>query len=353
MFYDKHAKELKDPNFGKHLPTVEPYTIMNHDADSSTKSLSQAESGTGSLKARSSSPPQLSTGNDGSHGSAASFDALAPKSGEEDLKAEEQSATEFNSMDTLNLTYDSGFKSSSLSALRAHIATYEAEKRKQSTPDPNRPEQLKKAAPASLWPSMITAKKKKSLHPPLPDFSGPVVRPSRPSILRAPPANEIPSELDNHHLYVDHTGYPYDCKLVRIDPRINENERYILKIFESHTVPHTYALHQRYAKIRQMPRSEILVPIGSDFTTVFNTLRDIFEAKTGKKWEDRMKAGMMAGGEDECADDGGKPFMFLTPEKWEPTGQMPWNKDRKAATAGVAMMGTSGILLPPNVVRES
>jgi hypothetical protein len=173
--------------------------------------------------------------------------------------------------------------------------------------------------------------------------------------MRIAPADEIPPELDNHHLYVDNTGYRYDCKLVRLDPRINGNERYILKIFESHTVPHTYALHQRYANIKSMPQSKIIVPIGSEFAIVFEKLREIFEAKTGRKWDDRLKEELI-GNEEKCADDGGRPFVFLKPKDWEPVGQMPWKKERKASTAGTIMVGAAGhgggIPLPPNVLPE-
>jgi hypothetical protein len=351
-FYDKHAKELNDPKFGKDLPTIEPYTIMNPDGDPLNKpaSVSASESFTPTFP----TPHQSSVDTDGSLGPITGFRSSSLEAGrKESTKTMKKSPARLASVNLMDLTSDSGFQSSSPSALKDYRATKEAENRLKMSSDSTGVAKPKKAAPTAVWPSMGPARKSKLLQSVQPDFSGPVVRPNRPFVLRTTLANEIPPELDNHHLYVDHTGYPYDCKLVRIDPRINANERYILKIYESHTTPHTYALHQRYANIRKTPSSEIVVPIGSEFATAFSKLREIFQAKTGKKWEDRMAAGLMVIEEEECADDGGRPFMFLQPEPCEPAGQMPWKTERKAATAGVTMMGTSGIVLPPNVVREN
>lgn len=36
--------------------------------------------------------------------------------------------------------------------------------------------------------------------------------------------------IDNHHIYVDSTGFKHDVSLTKVDPRLNRNERYIITV---------------------------------------------------------------------------------------------------------------------------
>jgi hypothetical protein len=355
-FYVEHNKNLNDPNYAKDLQAREDYGITKSIEKEPGEPVLTSTLGAASSLATNSSPHQSSIDTTGSPGPVTGFKSSSPET-EIGASKKEKSLPKSSMVESIDVSNNTEFQSSSLTALKSHKASKKATKQKSAVQPLVATARPQKAALASIWPSMTTTARKSKPKPPGRDFSGPIVRPNRPSVMRTPPADEIHPELDNHHLYIDNTGYPYDCKLVRLDPRINGNERYILKIFESHTLPHTYALHQRYANIKFMPQSEIIVPIGSDFATVFAKLREIFEAKTGRRWDDRLKDGVMGFGEDRCADDGGRPFVFLKPKDWEPVGQMPWKQERKASTAGAVMIGAAGygggILLPPNVVPEN
>ncbi|KAF2759149.1 hypothetical protein EJ05DRAFT_334649 [Pseudovirgaria hyperparasitica] len=95
--------------------------------------------------------------------------------------------------------------------------------------------------------------------------------------------------LDNHHVYRDATGFDLDIMLTRISFASNTNERYALRVYESHTHPHTYALTVRYTRSHTLPVTRTLVPISSSFADVFGTFCAFFRAKTRLHWENRFE----------------------------------------------------------------
>ncbi|KAI9694623.1 MAG: hypothetical protein M1822_000239 [Bathelium mastoideum] len=93
---------------------------------------------------------------------------------------------------------------------------------------------------------------------------------------------------DNHHIYEDCTGFQYDVTLTRLDLENNTNERHQLKLYESHTLPHTYATFVRFARPRARPIRQILVPLGADFGTAFDRFQTFFRKRCNRHWSQRL-----------------------------------------------------------------
>ena len=156
--------------------------------------------------------------------------------------------------------------------------------------------------------------------------------------LRAP-NTDLPSEIENHHLYRDITGYAYDVHFVRLDLQRNTNERYFLCLYESHTTPHTYAVHLRFsssAKKREPTPSvkaiglasgegATMAPIGSSFEAAIKELKRIFAQIAGLSWEERMDKSkyQKIRPEGKGSDLEEKFFKFIAPKEGEPKGVFP------------------------------
>ncbi|TLD15063.1 hypothetical protein E2P81_ATG09911 [Venturia nashicola] len=94
-------------------------------------------------------------------------------------------------------------------------------------------------------------------------------------------------EPENHHLYTDLQGDTYNITLVRIHLLNNTNERYILRLYQSNSIPYTYALHQRYVKFKAAAEERVLVPIGSEWEQCCREFKNVFLEYTGIQWEER------------------------------------------------------------------
>ncbi|KAK0280658.1 hypothetical protein LTR54_006684 [Friedmanniomyces endolithicus] len=105
--------------------------------------------------------------------------------------------------------------------------------------------------------------------------------------------NEIFS--DNHHIYMDVTGFKYDIILTKVDARLNRNERYALtlQIYESNSTPNTYATNLHYAGTGIQSSNNVIAALGCRFKTAFHAFRKVFKEKTKGEWDDRMS--QMAG----------------------------------------------------------
>lgn len=58
---------------------------------------------------------------------------------------------------------------------------------------------------------------------------------------------------DNFHIYLDPSGFEYNCTLVRTNLFRNSHTRYVLRLFESNTKPHSYCTVVRYAPPPPLP----------------------------------------------------------------------------------------------------
>ncbi|KAE9962379.1 hypothetical protein BLS_000416 [Venturia inaequalis] len=94
-------------------------------------------------------------------------------------------------------------------------------------------------------------------------------------------------EPEHHHIYTDLQGYAYNITLVRIHLSNNSNERYILRLYQSNSIPYTYALHQRYVKFKAAAEERVLVPIGSEWEQCYKEFKNVFKEYTGIEWEER------------------------------------------------------------------
>ncbi|KAI9812887.1 MAG: hypothetical protein M1827_004405 [Pycnora praestabilis] len=148
---------------------------------------------------------------------------------------------------------------------------------------------------------------------------------------------------DNYHLYRDETGFDYDIVLARFDILTNKNQRYYLKLYETHSHPHLYACYIKYTRPGKTG-TDMLAPLASLFSTAWNAFTKFFKAKTGKAWEMRLdsrwglKAMGRAGGvvEKGMGEDLGKGemgekgereetggFVYTPPVLGRPRGRMP------------------------------
>ncbi|KAK0897536.1 hypothetical protein LTR91_022544 [Friedmanniomyces endolithicus] len=98
--------------------------------------------------------------------------------------------------------------------------------------------------------------------------------------------NEIFS--DNHHIYMDVTGFKYDIILTKVDARLNRNERYALTIYESNSTPNTYATNLHYAGTGIQSSNNVIAALGCRFKTAFHAFRKVFKEKTKGEWDERM-----------------------------------------------------------------
>jgi hypothetical protein len=138
------------------------------------------------------------------------------------------------------------------------------------------------------------------------------------------------TDVENHHLYRDVAGFTYNITLIRLMLHLNSNERFVLRLYESHITPHTYAVHLRYHESKKKkdanglamgeltPGGVVIAPIGSSWEQAFGAFKQAFKERTGLAWDDRLHkppAGKMM-----C--DGQKFFKYAKPKEGEPKGLM-------------------------------
>lgn len=141
-------------------------------------------------------------------------------------------------------------------------------------------------------------------------------------------------------MYRDNTGFCYDIKLLRLEFTKNTNERLLMRLYESHTTPHTYAVHIRFhtsKKKKVVPPSvavldvecdegRVIANVGSDWATAMKVFDETFWKLTGLRWEergDKKRAGMVRA--DFQAENGEyeKYFKYHQPKEGEPRGLFP------------------------------
>lgn len=137
----------------------------------------------------------------------------------------------------------------------------------------------------------------------------------------------IPVDRSKYHIYKDGSGFEYNVTLVRIDIRRNSNERFVLRLYESHTSElaaqtgndieivaeaetgaeaddghgaNTYAVWLRFVnkKNSDEPVIQCLAAEGSEFETAMDVFRHAFRTWTGRRWEDRDKNVKNGGGDE-------------------------------------------------------
>ncbi|KAF3893483.1 BRCT domain-containing protein [Trichophyton interdigitale] len=89
-----------------------------------------------------------------------------------------------------------------------------------------------------------------------------------------------------HHIYSDAAGIRYIATLVRPIEASKAKEKHILKLYESDSTPHTYAVFAKYTRPGRVG-SDYTVPVGSPLSTAIKAFDKFFRAKTGKPWDRR------------------------------------------------------------------
>ncbi|KAK5129669.1 hypothetical protein LTR08_002994 [Meristemomyces frigidus] len=100
--------------------------------------------------------------------------------------------------------------------------------------------------------------------------------------------NEIFSE--NHHIYMDATGFKYEVLLTKVDTKHNRNERHALtlQLYETNSQPHAYATNLHFAGTARLPTNNVLCCLGSTFAAGLRAFETAFGELTGGEWGGRV-----------------------------------------------------------------
>ncbi|KAF2185730.1 hypothetical protein K469DRAFT_575591 [Zopfia rhizophila CBS 207.26] len=192
---------------------------------------------------------------------------------------------------------------------------------------------------------------------------------------------QVPRLKDNHHLYLDASGFEYNILLIRINLSKSTNSRYNIRLYESHTTPHVYCTLVRYAPpgavswpsankhipctqpqapsllsndgvnavktqqnkheteterkelhpeliralrvLQPEPYKKLLAPLNSTYSTASTAFRHAFEDLTFLKWEERHLPNATALQKARTKERGLEPFAYAKPAKGLPIGVMP------------------------------
>ncbi|KAF2470191.1 uncharacterized protein BDR25DRAFT_226538 [Lindgomyces ingoldianus] len=160
---------------------------------------------------------------------------------------------------------------------------------------------------------------------------------------------------DLYHLYHDTTGFSYNILLIRANLLKNQSERYNIRLYESHTVPHVYCTVVQYAPARGewssadsgtsnvsekharlislvssaepttptptiQPFKTILTPLSSPFQPAFSTFRHAFQDLTLLSWEQRLHPSFRALQKSLAKSYNVEPFLYAKPSAGLPVG---------------------------------
>lgn len=135
--------------------------------------------------------------------------------------------------------------------------------------------------------------------------------------------------------HIERKVFEYNITLTRIQIRVNTNERFNLRIYESHKTPHEYACFLRYCSPKNSPVVKVLAPEGSTFDDAMAAFKEAFYRYTRKTWaerEDATKSGTFVEvnpqGTEESIEEEGEiagfptiadvkkhPFVYIKPKR--------------------------------------
>ncbi|KAF2502311.1 hypothetical protein BU16DRAFT_554377 [Lophium mytilinum] len=196
----------------------------------------------------------------------------------------------------------------SLEAARSDRAAYKAAAATLPTPSPDSQHSPHpNAQPSSTTPS-----------PPAPTPTPPTAQPPpAPSRAAAKADNGVAMRfLDLYHFHRDRTNFIYDIVLARIDLATNTNSRYLLRLYETNTLPHAYCTVLRYItpNMPAGPAKQYVAPMGSSFEVAFRAWRSVFQQKTLLAWEERLlEEGERAERVRARMKKGDCPFFYRAP----------------------------------------
>ncbi|KAI5194497.1 hypothetical protein E4T39_08640 [Aureobasidium subglaciale] len=96
---------------------------------------------------------------------------------------------------------------------------------------------------------------------------------------------------DNHHVYMDITGFVYDICLTKAMVELSRLDRASItssKLYETNADPHSYAVVVKMAEKDPQDHDTTTVQ-GVNFATAFKCWRDNFKTLTGNDWDNRVQ----------------------------------------------------------------
>ncbi|KAI5273513.1 hypothetical protein E4T47_03258 [Aureobasidium subglaciale] len=93
---------------------------------------------------------------------------------------------------------------------------------------------------------------------------------------------------DNHHIYMDITGFVYDVCLTKAMVELSRLDRATITLYETNADPHSYAVVIKMAEKDPQDHDTTTVQ-GVNFATAFKCWRDNFKTLTGNEWNNRIK----------------------------------------------------------------
>jgi hypothetical protein len=210
-----------------------------------------------------------------------------------------------------------------------------------------------------------------------------VSKPKRPPVAPPPEPEKPKTEklTDHYHIFLDRSGFEYNISLIRTNLVRSCSAKYTIRLFESHTQPHTYCTYVRYApmpkdaipktlangipiiedfnktkekgkgkgktihpkmasamaKMGQTPQppegeptdrtnepfSDLLAPTGSDYASAFTKFCTAFQELTFLTWEERLHSNVRKMQKSRARYLGLEPFVYAQPKIGLPKGVAP------------------------------
>ncbi|KAG9893492.1 hypothetical protein KCU94_g12862, partial [Aureobasidium melanogenum] len=95
---------------------------------------------------------------------------------------------------------------------------------------------------------------------------------------------------DNHHIYMDYTGFVYDVVVTKASVELSRLEKASIILYETNAGPPQY-----YSVVVKIPEKtsiddyDLTTVNNVNFTTAFKCMRDNFKVLTGVSWDNRIK----------------------------------------------------------------
>ncbi|THV93464.1 hypothetical protein D6D27_04351 [Aureobasidium pullulans] len=93
---------------------------------------------------------------------------------------------------------------------------------------------------------------------------------------------------DNHHIYIDQTGFSMDITLTKASVELSHMDRAQITLYETNDVPHTYAVAAKVAENDPIDHGLTII-IGVNYATAFRTFRHNFQKLAGFEWNNRFE----------------------------------------------------------------
>ncbi|KAG9962759.1 hypothetical protein KCU61_g4352, partial [Aureobasidium melanogenum] len=95
---------------------------------------------------------------------------------------------------------------------------------------------------------------------------------------------------DNHHIYMDQTGFVYDVVVTKASVELSRLEKASIILYETNAgPPHYYSVIVKIPEKTSIDGYELTTVHNVNFPTAFKCLRENFKVLTGASWDNRIK----------------------------------------------------------------